>query len=118
MIQVTGRRDLHLGRAAAADHRGGAARRRAALGDPRLVSATTEAVVPRELIYPPDQTEQQVEQQNAEDFKASQTSAETVALRELGYPGAGRGQGRHRRTARRSACSSRRRHHHRRRHSR
>jgi PDZ domain-containing protein len=44
-----------------------------------------EAVVPRELIYPPDQTETQIEQQNAEDFKASQTSAETAALRKLGY---------------------------------
>ena len=42
--------------------------------------------MPRELVYPPDQTEQQVEQQNAEDFKQSQTSAETAALRELGYP--------------------------------
>ncbi|MFI5931704.1 PDZ domain-containing protein [Actinoplanes sp. NPDC051494] len=45
-----------------------------------------QAVVPRELIYPSDQSEQQVEQQNAEEFKSSQTSAETVALRELGYP--------------------------------
>ncbi|REF97134.1 PDZ domain-containing protein [Asanoa ferruginea] len=45
-----------------------------------------EAVVPKELIYPPDQTEKQVEQQNAEDFQASQTSAETVALTKLGYP--------------------------------
>jgi PDZ domain-containing protein len=45
-----------------------------------------EAVVPRELIYPPDQTEEQVEQQNAEDFERSQTSAETAALREVGYP--------------------------------
>jgi PDZ domain-containing protein len=45
-----------------------------------------EAVVPRALIYPPDQTEQQVEQQNQQEFKTSQTSAETVALRELGYP--------------------------------
>jgi len=48
--------------------------------------ADDEAVVPRELIYPPDQTEKQVEQRNAEDFKRSQTSAETAALRELGYP--------------------------------
>jgi PDZ domain-containing protein len=48
--------------------------------------ADDEAVVPKELIYPPDQTEQQVEQQNAEDFQASQTSAETAALTELGYP--------------------------------
>jgi PDZ domain-containing protein len=45
-----------------------------------------EAVVPRELIYPPNQSEQQVEQRNAEDFKASQSSAETAALRALGYP--------------------------------
>jgi PDZ domain-containing protein len=45
-----------------------------------------QAVVPRDLIYPPDQTEQQVEQQNQQEFKTSQTSAETVALRELGYP--------------------------------
>jgi PDZ domain-containing protein len=45
-----------------------------------------QAVVPRELIYPPDQSEQQVEARNAEEFKSSQTSAETVALRELGYP--------------------------------
>jgi len=45
-----------------------------------------QAVVPRELIYPPDQSEQQVEEQNAEEFKSSQNSAVTVALRELGYP--------------------------------
>jgi Lon-like protease len=45
-----------------------------------------QAVVPRALIYPPNQTEQQVEQQNQQEFKTSQTSAETVALRELGYP--------------------------------
>jgi len=44
------------------------------------------AVVPRELIYPPDKTEQQVDQENAEDFKNSQSSAETAALRKLGYP--------------------------------
>jgi PDZ domain-containing protein len=45
-----------------------------------------QAVVPRELIYPPDQSEKQVEQQNAQEFQTSQSSAETVALRELGYP--------------------------------
>ncbi|WP_436526591.1 YlbL family protein [Actinoplanes sp. HUAS TT8] len=45
-----------------------------------------DAVVPRELIYPPDRSEQQVQQQNAQEWKDSQTSAETVALRELGYP--------------------------------
>ncbi|MDO3702370.1 PDZ domain-containing protein [Micromonospora sp. C28SCA-DRY-2] len=45
-----------------------------------------EAVVPRELVYPPGETQQQVEERNAEDFKVSQTSAETAALRELGFP--------------------------------
>ncbi len=45
-----------------------------------------QAVVPREVVYPPNQTEKQVEQQNQQEFQSSQTSAETVALRELGYP--------------------------------
>jgi PDZ domain-containing protein len=44
------------------------------------------AVVPRDLVVPPNETQQQVDQQNAEDFKQSQSSAETVALRKLGYP--------------------------------
>lgn len=48
--------------------------------------SSDEAVVPRELVYPPGQSEQEVEQRNAEDFQISQTSAETAALRELGYP--------------------------------
>ncbi|GAA2515371.1 YlbL family protein [Pilimelia columellifera] len=46
----------------------------------------SRAVVPREMIYPAGRDEKEVDQQNAEDFKESQTSAETVALRELGYP--------------------------------
>lgn len=46
----------------------------------------SDAVVPRELVYPPNQTEQQVEERNAEEFRASQNSAVTAALRELGYP--------------------------------
>jgi PDZ domain-containing protein len=60
--------------------------------DPTLLDALRgwlddqEAVVPRELVYPPDQTQQQVDEQNAKDFKESQTSAETAALRKLGYP--------------------------------
>ncbi|MEU4559722.1 PDZ domain-containing protein [Actinoplanes sp. NPDC023936] len=45
-----------------------------------------DAVVPKELIYPPNQTVKQVQEQNAQEWKESQTSAETVALRELGYP--------------------------------
>jgi Lon-like protease len=44
------------------------------------------AVVPAELVYPPGQSREEVEQRNAEDFRASQTSAEIAALRELGYP--------------------------------
>ncbi|NYT92902.1 PDZ domain-containing protein [Salinispora sp. H7-4] len=45
-----------------------------------------EAVVPRELVYPPGESREEVEERNAEDFEASQSSAETVALRELGFP--------------------------------
>ncbi|MGK5679092.1 YlbL family protein [Actinoplanes sp. URMC 104] len=48
--------------------------------------SSSDAVVPRELIYPPDRTEKQVEQQNAEEWTASQDSATTVALTKLGYP--------------------------------
>jgi PDZ domain-containing protein len=44
-----------------------------------------EAVVPRELIYPPDQSEKEVEQRNAEDFANSGSAAESAALAELGY---------------------------------
>lgn len=45
-----------------------------------------EAVVPRELIYPSDQTEEEVEQRNRQQFTQSQESAEVAALRHLGYP--------------------------------
>ncbi|MGC5021521.1 YlbL family protein [Micromonospora sp. DT47] len=45
-----------------------------------------EAVVPRELVYPPGESQEEVEKRNAEDFQHSQTSAETAALVELGYP--------------------------------
>lgn len=45
-----------------------------------------DAVVPRELIFPPDLTDQQVEQRNAEDFAQSGSAAETAALTKLGYP--------------------------------
>ncbi len=60
--------------------------------DVKLLSAIAgwfsadEAVVPYEMIYPPGQTQKQVEERNSEDFASSQTSAETAALRELGYP--------------------------------
>ncbi|MFI7573516.1 PDZ domain-containing protein [Micromonospora sp. NPDC049497] len=45
-----------------------------------------EAVVPRELVYPPGESREQVEERNAQDFEVSQTSAETAALAELGFP--------------------------------
>ncbi|MEU4238044.1 PDZ domain-containing protein [Actinoplanes sp. NPDC026619] len=45
-----------------------------------------DAVVPRELIYPPNTTEKQVEEQNAQEWTESQDSAVTVALTKLGYP--------------------------------
>lgn len=44
------------------------------------------AVVPRELVYPPDKSEDEVNDDNDREFKQSQSSAETAALRELGYP--------------------------------
>ncbi len=45
-----------------------------------------EAVVPRELIYPPDRSPEEVEEQNQRQFTQSQDSAEVAALRHLGYP--------------------------------
>lgn len=45
-----------------------------------------EAVVPRELIYPPDKSPEEVEEQNERQFTQSQNSAEVAALRYLGYP--------------------------------
>jgi Lon-like protease len=45
-----------------------------------------EAVVPSELIYPPGQSRDEVDQRNQEQFTRSQTDAESAALRHLGYP--------------------------------
>jgi PDZ domain-containing protein len=45
-----------------------------------------ESVVPREEIYPPDKTQQQVDQETTQQFTDSQSSAEFAALGELGYP--------------------------------
>ena len=44
------------------------------------------AVVPREEIFPPGQTQKQVDDANAQDFRVSQDSAEVAALHQLGYP--------------------------------
>lgn len=45
-----------------------------------------QVVVPRSAIYPPGQSEDQVNQQNTADFAASQNSAITAAACQLGYP--------------------------------
>jgi len=44
------------------------------------------AVVPRELVYPEDQTPDEIRQRNAEDMELSQEHATAAALRELGIP--------------------------------
>ena len=44
------------------------------------------ALVPRDEIFPPELTEQQVEQQNEQLFQDSESMAETAALGYLGYP--------------------------------
>ena len=44
------------------------------------------AVVPRELVFPPGQTDDEVRQRNAERLIASETAATTAALRQLGVP--------------------------------
>ncbi len=44
------------------------------------------ALAPRDLYYPPNQSPQDVEQQNTKAFTESETSAQTAALRYLGYP--------------------------------
>lgn len=45
-----------------------------------------EAVVPRSELFPPGQSNQQVEQTQKQDFVVSQIHAVSAALRELGYP--------------------------------
>lgn len=45
-----------------------------------------EVVVPKSSIYPPGQSQQQVDQQNTQDFAQSQDDAIAAAFCELGYP--------------------------------
>jgi Lon-like protease len=45
-----------------------------------------EAVVPREIIFPPDQTDEQVQQANTQEMTQSQSSATTAALTSLRIP--------------------------------
>jgi Lon-like protease len=44
------------------------------------------AVVPRDVVYPPNQTDQQTNQQQVQEFQDSQSAAETAAYSELGCP--------------------------------
>src|SRR5215212_4316472 len=44
-----------------------------------------QAVVPRDVIYPPDQTQKQVEEQNQQVFESAESTPVTAALRKLGY---------------------------------
>jgi Lon-like protease len=49
------------------------------------ISGNSE-LVPRDEIFPPELSEQQVEKQNQQLFRDSEANAETAALRYLGYP--------------------------------
>lgn len=49
-------------------------------------SDNNTAVVPREVVYPPDQTDKQTNKQEVQAFQNSQGAAETAAYRELGCP--------------------------------
>lgn len=44
------------------------------------------ALAPREELFPPEKTKQQIDQENTKAFQDSQTSAEIAALRYLKYP--------------------------------
>lgn len=45
-----------------------------------------EAVLPRELVFPPGRTDEQIDADNAEQMVASQDAATTAALTQLGIP--------------------------------
>jgi PDZ domain-containing protein len=45
-----------------------------------------EQLVPRDLVYPPDKTKDEIDQANNSDFKRSEDSAEYAALSYLKYP--------------------------------
>lgn len=47
--------------------------------------ATDLAVVPREVVFPPDRTDEQVDQENAAAMEESQSNALLAAARELGF---------------------------------
>jgi PDZ domain-containing protein len=47
----------------------------------------SDAVIPRELVYPPGQTQQQTDRQNAQDMRQSQDDATVAAMSVLGIKG-------------------------------
>ena len=52
----------------------------------RLWMSGDEQLVPRDLIYPPDKSRDDIDKENAGDFKQSENSAEYAALGYLKYP--------------------------------
>lgn len=48
--------------------------------------SSSDAVVPREIVIPPGQSDEQTDKQNAAAFQASEDAATTAALRQLGLP--------------------------------
>jgi PDZ domain-containing protein len=51
-----------------------------------LWAVNSEQLVPRDLVYPPDKTRDEVEEANSTDFRQSEDSAEYAALLHLKYP--------------------------------
>ncbi|UXA15052.1 PDZ domain-containing protein [Mycobacterium sp. SMC-8] len=45
-----------------------------------------DQLVPRELVYPPDKTREEIDEANTKDFRQSEDSAEYAALQYLKYP--------------------------------
>ncbi|MCV7422083.1 PDZ domain-containing protein [Mycobacterium yunnanensis] len=52
----------------------------------RLWMSGTEQLVPRDLVYPPDKSKDDIDKENTSDFKRSEDSAEYAALGYLKYP--------------------------------
>ena len=48
--------------------------------------SSSEAVIPREVVFPPNQTSQQTEKDNLREMSQSHDDATTAALRQLGFP--------------------------------
>lgn len=54
----------------------------------RLWASGSEQLVPRDVVYPPDRSKDQVDKENDLEFKKSEESAEFAALGYLKYPAA------------------------------